>query len=482
MPENKILVFKSHPAIFPGPASDAQSEAGNYRKRKVAWRGLTISIENEAGSIRRGVSRDGHAWEQRMTFPYGYAKRTMGVDGDHVDVFLGPNMDAPMVYVVHQRRYGDWEEYDEDKCMVGFASEDDARAAFLASYSDPRFLGPVTAIPADEFVDKAKATKENPTMIKALFFKGRVDPYIRGGRIVLGYNNDRAKNQIAMSKQRSFVFTREDLTHGAGNVGDYQTVPPTDAPPNGETKKFYVTMVREPGPNQRVAWLAGPFDTHDDALAQVTAARKKAEEVDPRAVFDAFGTSGLTMPEGKHPPGKLNEMLGGGKSDPAAKWKSAGGKIKLSENGAVITAMLNGRVAGKMIVSNSRMDDKPGKEVFEVVTNPAFRRKGAASAMLAAAEGVHGKLMPAGALSDDGFEMRRKYRAADVADDLRVHRDNLMGRPVSTPYGPGKIKSVGSGAVIAALDGKDTTSAVPKEELRHIIGDHPKLGPKPMDF
>lgn len=157
----------SHPIIFPGARSAAIAKAGNYRKRKVAWNGMVISIENEAGSIRRGTNKSGKTWEQRMTFPYGYLRGTEGVDGDHVDVFLGPRLDAPTVYVVHQKRYGDWKNYDEDKVMLNFSSEDEARSAFLASYSDPRFLGPITEIPVAEFVAKARATKNAPAMIKS---------------------------------------------------------------------------------------------------------------------------------------------------------------------------------------------------------------------------------------------------------------------------------------------------------------------------
>lgn len=156
----RILFVKSLP-------TPAQLKAGNYPKRKLSWRGLTISIENEAGSVRRGTDPSGEPWEIRMRFPYGYFNRTEGVDGDQVDVYVGPDLDAPTVYVVHQRKAGDWQRYDEDKVMIGFASERAAIAAFRAHYNDKRFLGPVTAMPAAEFVEKVRATKERPAMIKA---------------------------------------------------------------------------------------------------------------------------------------------------------------------------------------------------------------------------------------------------------------------------------------------------------------------------
>ena len=124
-----------------------------------------------------------------MRFDYGEILGTLGVDGDPVDVIVGPNLDAPLVYVVHQRRVNDWANYDEDKCCVGFDSQSDAEQAFLSNYDDPRFLGPITAMPVDEFVAKVRATRDAPAMIKAfepvvLFFKAHVGAYLRGGKLV----------------------------------------------------------------------------------------------------------------------------------------------------------------------------------------------------------------------------------------------------------------------------------------------------------
>jgi hypothetical protein len=173
----------------PGEPSPEQAEADAYKKPRIEWRGLTIAIENPAGSVRRGTNRHGVSWEIRMRFDYGEVLGSMGVDGDPVDIYMGPNLEAPMVYVVHQRKVGRWDEYDEDKCMVGFDCQADAEAAFLSNYNDPRFLGPVTAMPVDEFAAKVRATRDKPAMIKAhgpvvLFFKAHVGAYLRGGKLV----------------------------------------------------------------------------------------------------------------------------------------------------------------------------------------------------------------------------------------------------------------------------------------------------------
>lgn len=150
-----MLLIKARP-------TPAQAEAGNYKKRRVQWAGLEIAIENPVGSVR-----EGRGWCTKMKNAYGYICRSEAVDGDEVDVYLGPDMDgADTVYVVHQRKAGDWKAYDEDKAMLGFPSEAAARAAYLAHYDDERFLGPITAMPVAEFVAKVKATREKPAMIK----------------------------------------------------------------------------------------------------------------------------------------------------------------------------------------------------------------------------------------------------------------------------------------------------------------------------
>lgn len=201
-------VIKSGPRLTlrlrdPTEPSDRQKQAGNYAKRKVPWQGLMISVENEAGDMRRGVGADGD-WATRLFYAYGYVNGTMGVDGDQVDVYLGPELEhAPMVYVVHQRRYGAWEEYDEDKCMLGFLSEEDAVHAYLSCYDDERFLGPVTAMPVAEFVEKVKATKDGAMMIKSI-----VAPHLRDGRMIRAYDNHR---------QRKAKPQKIDLFAGGGD-------------------------------------------------------------------------------------------------------------------------------------------------------------------------------------------------------------------------------------------------------------------------
>lgn len=146
-----------------GPAARDLAKALDGR---MEFQGLQLSIENARGSTRSGVGPDGVPWSVTMTFPYGYIRKTEGVDGDHVDCFIGDNPDAEQAYVIHALKSPHYTEYDEDKVMLGFDSAEHALMAFLENYSDTRFYGGMHVMPMEEFKRKALATKDDPAMIK----------------------------------------------------------------------------------------------------------------------------------------------------------------------------------------------------------------------------------------------------------------------------------------------------------------------------
>lgn len=111
-------------------ASQAQKEAGNYRKGHIRVRGFDISIENPAGS-KRYYGKDKKKFNV-MKNHYGYFTKTKGKDGDHVDVFIGPDIENfDKVYVVDQKING---SFDESKVMLGFKTKKEAKAAYFANY------------------------------------------------------------------------------------------------------------------------------------------------------------------------------------------------------------------------------------------------------------------------------------------------------------------------------------------------------------
>lgn len=125
--------------------TEAQAAAGNYKMGRVRVQGLDIRVENVRGSVRSGTSPDGKTWSNRMAAHYGYIAGTRGADGDEVDVFVGPLPESESVWVINQRDAKG--SFDEHKVMVGFATEDQARSAYLHSY-DRNWRGLQSIVPA----------------------------------------------------------------------------------------------------------------------------------------------------------------------------------------------------------------------------------------------------------------------------------------------------------------------------------------------
>lgn len=138
--------------------TEAQKEAGNYKKGHIKINGFDVSIEQPAGSVRSGKDANGKEWSVTMNNTYGYIRGTESVDGDHIDVFLGPDMNSDMVYVVDQVNTDG--SFDEHKVMMGFPSLEDARSAYFSNYEDGwQGLGNITGVALDEFkkwIDSSK--------------------------------------------------------------------------------------------------------------------------------------------------------------------------------------------------------------------------------------------------------------------------------------------------------------------------------------
>lgn len=137
--------------------TEAQKEAGNYTKGHARVAGLDVSIENPAGSKRRPE------WPT-LKQHYGYVKGSVGMDKDHLDVFVKPGTPEDWkgtVYVVNQKK--DDGRPDEHKAMVGFDSREAARAAYLENYTAgwEKNIDSVVPIRSDKFTawatDKSKA-------------------------------------------------------------------------------------------------------------------------------------------------------------------------------------------------------------------------------------------------------------------------------------------------------------------------------------
>lgn len=128
--------------------TDAQKENGNYKKGHIKVDGFDITIENPKGSERSGVDANGKSWSITMNNTYGYIRGTEGVDGDHIDLFLGNSGNG--VYVVDQ--VNEDGSFDEHKVMYGFGSIDEAKEAYLSNYSPGwKGLGNITSVSKETF-------------------------------------------------------------------------------------------------------------------------------------------------------------------------------------------------------------------------------------------------------------------------------------------------------------------------------------------
>ena len=132
--------------------------SGHKLQGRTTFQGMNISIENKKGSIRRGTDSDGHKWAIKMHYDYGYIRGTEGADGDHVDCYLGGNEGAKKVYIIHQKIPGT-DKYDEDKCMLGFDTLEEAKAAYLKQYDKPGFFGGIDTVAVEVFKEKVLLKK-----------------------------------------------------------------------------------------------------------------------------------------------------------------------------------------------------------------------------------------------------------------------------------------------------------------------------------
>ncbi|WP_151721071.1 PLxRFG domain-containing protein [Acinetobacter ursingii] len=135
--------------------TQAQIEAGNYKKGHVNIQGLDISIENPKGSTRSGKRPDGSEWSHTMSDHYGYIKRTTGADNEHIDTYVGNHPESDHVFVVDQldQQTGG---FDEHKVMLGFNDLDSATKAYKSNFDDGWKVGPIKSMNIDEFKDWLK--------------------------------------------------------------------------------------------------------------------------------------------------------------------------------------------------------------------------------------------------------------------------------------------------------------------------------------
>ena len=135
--------------------TEAQKKAGNYKKGHLSFGGYDFTVETPKGVTRSGKDEQGKPWSVTMHDTYGYILGKIGVDGDHIDMFINDAADLDTfdgnVYVVDQVN-PESGEFDEHKVMYGYPDEAAATKAYLSNYSPGwKGLGKVTSVPKATF-------------------------------------------------------------------------------------------------------------------------------------------------------------------------------------------------------------------------------------------------------------------------------------------------------------------------------------------
>lgn len=192
----------------PNP-SEAQKKAGNYKKGHLSFGGYDFTVETPKGATRSGKDEQGKPWSVTMHDTYGYILGKIGVDGDHIDMFINDAADLDTfdgnVYVVDQVN-PETGEFDEHKVMYGYPSEEAATEAYLANYSkDWKGLGKVTAVPKATF-DKwleSSDRKTKPFADYAMIKKGAHQDFISDMEYT--YENDVHPSEEDKPKMQKFA-------------------------------------------------------------------------------------------------------------------------------------------------------------------------------------------------------------------------------------------------------------------------------------
>lgn len=233
------------PGVEKSFSNDPMLKAYKLQGRRK-WHGLDISIENKKGSVRKWY--DPHAKREgstKMHFAYGYVKGSLAADGDHCDVYIGPDETATNVYVVHQMKAPDFKAYDEDKSMLQFKSAADAKAAYIKQYDNPKFFGSMTTMTVDEFKKKVLATRGKPAkqrMLKSMVERGEelmskalagisLPGYLQPNRSVgsgtYGFHQDETKKTKNKSRGVSTVIKQQNFKERVKELlAGYESHPP----------------------------------------------------------------------------------------------------------------------------------------------------------------------------------------------------------------------------------------------------------------
>jgi len=277
--------------------TDAQREAGNYRKGHVTIHGLKIAIETPRGEKRK------KKWP-KLPAHYGYFKGSVGADGDQVDVFIGPKPETEVAFVANMK--GTNGKFDEHKVVLGFKSAERARECLVEAYGDQEHrVGKLTAMTIPMLKEwlslpATTALSFNPDQPRAK--DGRWEKVEAIGRRfgipAKAVHDVLSTHPDELARRDKYSAPSSDRENAVGPTLDYEQHPLGTAKidssrhATGETDNAYVDYLREFDPQKLVT------SEHEDGISKSGSVAKYVEwakaghKAPPISVFDSSNGNG----------------------------------------------------------------------------------------------------------------------------------------------------------------------------------------------
>ena len=224
------------PQSAPELQQPKKPRAVDSKHRNIEFAGIPITIEHEAGERRQiRNERNELVYDRLLKAPYGFVQNSLSVDGDELDVIVGPAENAPFVWIIQMRDLGPDIEarQDEPKCCIGWQSESSAVRAFQDMYG-PDWIDDIEEVPLSEF--KARLAEADGRVMDELSEVGALDEFVEsehprgtgehGGEFVKGSGGGAAsksktesnREQSAASGQRQ---SRHSMSPAPANRADW---------------------------------------------------------------------------------------------------------------------------------------------------------------------------------------------------------------------------------------------------------------------
>lgn len=124
-------------------------------KRKMKFADLPIDVQFDKGDRRHYPAANGYPeYNVTMKAIYGEVPGTKGTDGDPVDVYIGGNAKSVKVFVLRQMKFPKYDAFDEEKCMLGFDSAEEAKTCYLKHHQNKKIFGGIKEFTMDQFKER----------------------------------------------------------------------------------------------------------------------------------------------------------------------------------------------------------------------------------------------------------------------------------------------------------------------------------------